>query len=323
MEMSNKTTIGAFVLGGFILIMGVIIFFGNFNLFSAPFRAAVVFQDSISGLSIGAPVNFRGVRVGTVESISIKYNRKTHTAYIPVIIQLDPKKVTVTNKDRQNAPVEFTRLVALGLRAELNLQSFVTGQSQINLDFQRGSPMTLHPEVTDLPEIPTTPSAIEVMTKQLSKLPLQEISNNLVESLRSIKSLSAKLDAELPDLIKSFKGTSEEAHKAIAQTQGTITEVSKRLDTTLVNVSKMAKDSDAQINSRGQELRTLLLTSNTTILNAQEALKNIKDITSPRSPTRMNLNAGLNDLAATAASLRGFANEIERNPQLLLMGRRQ
>ncbi|QNT77705.1 MlaD family protein [Entomobacter blattae] len=322
----NKTTVGAFVLGGFILLLSVIFFFGKFNIFSSPFRAAVVFQDSISGLSIGAPVTFRGVKVGSVQSISIKFDRKAHTAYIPVIVQLDPSKITVTGRDKDtenDSPIRFSRLIELGLRAQLNLQSFVTGQSQINLDFARDVAPVFHPNVTSLPEIPTEPSTFEQVTKQISQLPLQEISHNLVNSLHSIKSLADKLDTTLPDLLASFKGTSEEAHKALSKSETVMGDVSQKLDLTLVNLSRLAKNSDTQINARGAELHTLLVTSNQTIKDSQVVIKALQEISSPRSTIRMNLNAGINDLAATAASLRGFANEIERNPQLLLMGRRQ
>ena len=65
----RQTAIGAFVFGGLVLAFGAVILFGNFRLFSPTTKAAVVFQGSISGLSVGAPVTFRGVRVGAVEGI--------------------------------------------------------------------------------------------------------------------------------------------------------------------------------------------------------------------------------------------------------------
>ena len=60
-----------------------------------------------------------------------------------------------------------------GLRAELNTQSFVTGQSQIDLDFDQSAPAVMHPNVTSLPEIPTRLSTIQRVQKQLSQLPLR------------------------------------------------------------------------------------------------------------------------------------------------------
>ena len=77
MRGNGQTLVGAFVLGGIVLALGAIVLFGKFNLFNPAVRAAVVFEDSIAGLSVGAPVTFRGVRVGAVESIAIQFDPKT------------------------------------------------------------------------------------------------------------------------------------------------------------------------------------------------------------------------------------------------------
>ena len=138
---AKQTVIGAFVFGGLVLAIGAIVLFGNFRLFSPTMRAAVVFQGSISGLSVGAPVTFRGVRVGAVESIVLQFDPQTHTAYIPVTVQLEPDRVRVMGDDSSARRVlDLSSLAARGLRAELNTQSFVTGQSQIDLDFDQSAP---------------------------------------------------------------------------------------------------------------------------------------------------------------------------------------
>ena len=155
MAADRQTAIGAFVFGGLVLALAAIVLFGNFRLFNPTSRAAIVFQGSISGLSVGAPVTFRGVRVGAVDSISLQFDPQARTAYIPVTIQLEPERVSLTGgATPTQKTLNLPELVARGLRAELVTQSFVTGQSQINLDFDSSSAATLHPNVTSLPEIP-------------------------------------------------------------------------------------------------------------------------------------------------------------------------
>ncbi len=129
MAADRQTAVGAFVLGGTVLALSAIVLFGKFNIFGTTTRAVVVFQDSISGLSIGAPVTFRGVRVGAVDSIVIQFDPTTRTAYIPVTVQLEPDRVRVSRGGNSDV-VDLSRLIARGLRAELNTQSFVTGQSE-------------------------------------------------------------------------------------------------------------------------------------------------------------------------------------------------
>jgi paraquat-inducible protein B len=324
MAMERQTTIGAFVLGGIVLALGAIVFFGNFRLFSPTRRAAIVFQGSVSGLSVGAPVTFRGVRVGAVDSITIQFDARTQTAFIPVTLQLDPGRVRVT-RDAQDRDfnIDLDSLIQRGLRAELNTQSFVTGQSEINLDFDPSSAAVLHPDITQLTEIPTRASTIERVTQQISQLPLRELADNADAALKSIRTLSDKLDTSLPALIDSLKATSDGSSHAIDAATKAITDLQGRLDTTLGHFSQLAIDANQTLTQRSADLHTLLVTTNQTVQQTHETLNDLRSLTSNRGEARANIEATLRDLAASAASLRGFASDVEHNPQLLLTGRRQ
>jgi paraquat-inducible protein B len=321
MAADRQTTVGAFVLGGTVLALGAVIFFGKFNLFNPPRRAMIVFQDSISGLAVGAPVTFRGVRVGAVDGIALEFDPKTRAAYIPVTVQLDPNSVRVVRDNERNA-VDLERLIAGGLRAELNTQSFVTGSSEINLDFDSASAAVFHANITALPEIPTRQSTIQRVKEQLSQLPLRELADNTNATLQSLRGLSEKLDNNLPPLVESLKATSEKSAQAVDIAARAIKELQERLDTTLSDISRLAASGDQQLTQRGAELHTLLASSNQTILQARDMLNDLKSLTSNRAAARANIDSTLRDLATAAASLRGFANDVEHNPQLLLTGRK-
>jgi len=325
----RQATIGAFVLGGIILGLGAIIFFGNFRLFQPIETAAVVFQGSISGLSVGAPVTFRGVRVGAVERITIQYEPKNKTAYIPVILRLEPDRVRVAGQAGPSVGVDMPSLIARGLRAELRTQSFVTGQSLIDLDIDPDSPAVLHPDVTALIEIPTRQSAFQRVTEQLQDLPLRELVGNANAMLISTRNLADKLDEDIPPLVASLKATSESvrvtsdgAQQTVGEANKAITDLQARLDTTLDRIGVLIANSDAQVLQRSTDLHTLLTSANQSVQQTHELLNNLNSLTSSRGETRANLEATLRDLAATAASLRGFASDVEHNPQLLLTGRR-
>jgi len=319
----KQTTIGAFVFGGFVLAMGAVVLFGNFRLFSPTSRAAVVFQGSISGLSVGAPVTFRGVRVGAVEGIVLQFDARARAAYIPVTLQLEPDRVRVMGEGGSaHGMLDLPELVARGLRAELNTQSFVTGQSQIDLDFDQSAPAVLHPNVTSLPEIPARLSTIQRVQKQLSQLPLEDLVANANGTLQSLRALSERLDNDLPPLVASVRATSEGSARAVDAATKAVTSLQSRLDDTLTRVTAFIATGDQQLSQRGADLHTLLVSSTQTMQQARETLNDLRSLTSSRGETRANLDATLRDLAAAAASLRGFANDVEHNPQLLLTGRR-
>jgi paraquat-inducible protein B len=266
-------------------------------------------------------VTFRGVRVGAVEGILIQFDPTAQVATIPVTVQLEPSRVRVTTEGGAPA-VELPELITRGLRAELNTQSFVTGQSEIDLDFDPASPAVLHPGSTDLPKIPTRQSAIQRVKEQLSQLPLRELVADASATLQSLRALSGRLDGTLPPLIESLRATSDHTTQGADAAAGAIQHLQVRLDATLGEVGKVAATGDRQLNQRGAELHTLLAASTQAIQQARDVLGGVQGLTSDRTAAHVNLEAALRDLAAATASLRGLASAVERNPQLLLTGRR-
>jgi paraquat-inducible protein B len=281
----------------------------------------VVFQGSIAGLAVGAPVTFRGVRVGAVESVGIEFDPKTEVAYIPVTVRLTPYQQPGA-RQQVNGPDDLTKLITRGLRAELNVQSFVTGQSQINLDFDPSSPAVLHPDLTSLPEIPTRQSTLQRATEELRQLPLRELADDTTSTLQALRGLTEKLDKNLPPLVDSLKSTSDRSGVLVDNANGTITALQTKLDTTLDALGALAKTSEQQVRERGGDLHALLTNSDETLRQMRGLLTDVKGLTSDRAASRANLEATLRDLAAAAASLRGFAHDVEHDPQLLLTGRK-
>ncbi|MCX2561581.1 MlaD family protein [Acetobacter farinalis] len=312
---NRKTLIGAFVLGGGALALAVIVFFGHMRLFSSSREAVVVFENSITGLSVGAPVNFRGVKVGSVERISLRFDPLDHKAYIPVELTLDPEQVHIVPDERGKQAVGMHQMIANGLRAELNLQSFVTGQSNIELDFDKSVPAILHPRITNELEIPARLSPIERLKDSLGQLPVKEIASHTDETLLSIRTLSDKMNTDIPPLIASIKTLSDRSHETAQATTDAIRDLQAKLDTTLLKMDQFLQTGTNQLASRSADMHA-------TLASATKTLDTLQAMLSPRSIDRANLDAALRDIAAAAASLRGFSSDVERNPQLLLMGRR-
>ncbi len=322
MKVSAQAWVGAFVLGGIALALAAIVLFGNLSLFNPSISAAVVFQNSIAGLSVGAPVTFRGVRVGSVESIGIEFDPKTQIAYIPVTVRLRPAPPP-GGKPRMDYPGTIEDLLKRGLRAELVVQSFVTGQSQIDLDFDPSSPAVTHPDITALPEIPVRQSTLQRATEQLGQLPLHELSDNTVATLNSLRSLTERLNSDLPPLVDSLKATSDRTGQTAAAAGQAIQDLRGQLTTTLAAIARTADAGTAQLQQRGGDLHQFLARSEETMTRMRDLVAQVKALTSEHSASRQDIDSALRDLAAAAASLRGFASDVEHDPQLLLTGRKQ
>jgi paraquat-inducible protein B len=315
-ESTNRTTaLGIFVIFGGMLALFIVMAFGHMRLFAPSREAVVVFQNSITGLAVGAPVNFRGVKVGTVKSISLRFDPMDRNAYIPVVLTLDPDQIHVVRNGPGGTTISIQQLIASGLRAELNLQSFVTGHSNIELDFDKSVPPLLHPRITDLPEIPVRLSTMEKLKDSLGQIPIKDISRHVDTALLSITDLSNILRHDLPPLVASIKATSDQSREAVNAATQAIHVLQDKLVVTLNKTDTMLDAGTHQLNARGDDLHA-------TLASATRTLDSLQGVLSPRSTDRANLDAALRDIAATAAALRGFANDVERNPQLLLMGRR-
>jgi len=130
----NKTLIGVFVTVAIALIVITVLMLGSGRLFRHYPKYVMYFEGSVKGLSIGSPVLFRGVRVGSVTDIGMEFNLSDLSILIPVYAEFGESKSNVSNSDmltgdRAVMRQELTKaLINKGLRAQLELQSVVTGQ---------------------------------------------------------------------------------------------------------------------------------------------------------------------------------------------------
>jgi len=95
--MNKKTSpalIGAFVVGAVVLLVIAVIAFGSGRLFRQTKEFVLYFDGTVNGLHIGAPVKFKGVEIGSVKNILLQLDNDTRVDKIPVIIEIDLKKLT-------------------------------------------------------------------------------------------------------------------------------------------------------------------------------------------------------------------------------------
>ncbi len=322
MGSARLAAVGLFVLVGVALGFATVAVFGRLDLFGETRAAEIVFDGSVSGLGVGSPVTFRGVRVGAVSSVAIAFDPRSREAHIPVKIELTESKVVLPSS-YEGASAPISQWVADGLRARVVPVSLISDQSEIDLDFDRSAPARLHPDLADLPEIPVNGAGGGKVADVLSRLPLKDMVDNAIVAMQSVHRLADALATSLPPVLDSTMSSSVKAGQALDAARNAVEELQSRMDTTLAAIDQLSGSADRQLNGRGADLHALLVTSNQAISNARDVLSNLKGMTDARSADRANLEAALNDLSDASVALRGFANDIEQNPRLLLTGRRQ
>jgi len=180
---ANKTVIGAFVVGAVVLLIVGIVVFGSGLLFKVSDKYILFFDGSVKGLSVGAPVIFRGVQIGNITQISLVYEPQDRNVLIPVVIDVELSRV-------KGAPEKFgypdyALLVKEGLRAKLEIQNFITGQLMLSLDFNPDKPEKLYGLIRTYPELPTLPISPDIF-EAMNELPIKEISDNLAKTVSGL-----------------------------------------------------------------------------------------------------------------------------------------
>jgi paraquat-inducible protein B len=325
-KQANKTLIGAFVLGSLVLIVAGVVVFGSGKFFSKVNKNVLFFDGSVKGLQIGAPVMFRGVQIGHVTNIVLEVNAKDLTAFIPVYTEIYPQKL-VPLGDNPNFDQRYLEaLIEKGLRAQLQMQSFVTGQLMVNLDFYPNTPIRLVGLEKKYPEIPTIPSSLEQLTKRFEELPLKEIADRLNETLAGINrlvnsrdlqasigslnqllkntdALVKHLNTEVGPLASDIRGTADAARKAFVQAEKTLT---------------FSEGVPGQIAS---SIRETLLSAQATLKETNKAVENINGIAVQNANLGYEIGRTLEQIAELSRSIRVLADYLERHPEALLRGK--
>src|SRR5262245_47241755 len=326
----SPAMIGAFVLGAIALIVIAILVFGSGRLFRQTRTFALYFDNSVNGLRVGAPVKLKGVEIGSVKDIKILVAQGTGGDKIPVIIEIDLKKLTrrgaAAAAEATVDPAAMQKVIVdRGLRGQLDMESLVTGLLYIALDFFPGTPIDLVQTPGgkyDYPEIPTLPTTLEqakgALIRVISKL--QEI---------DFKELDANLQATLKGINRTVNSPEiESVLRSLAR-------VMPKVDEAVVNIRNLAGTLDGKVKILADDLQDTSGDARIALKQATEALKqaeetmkradgavaNIETLSDLDSPVNYELVKGLRDVSSAARSLRALTDYLERNPRAPIFGK--
>ena len=331
----SSTTIGAFVLASLALAGVAAVILGSGKLLQRPHNYICMFQGGLNGLKVGAPVKVRGVQIGVVKQISLSLHegqgelRQISIARMPmpVILELDEREFNSKGgKSEAFQQKELDQMIKDGLRAQLNMESLLTGLLYVDLDFHPNTPVNLYvqPGSGPYPEIPTIPTSLEQIredaTKALAKIEKVDF-NKLVDSLTDAGVAVAGLAGD------------HELHQAIASVNRIVGDPDLKravdhLDETLVNVNQAVISVKNTIDRTGIKIDPLIASFQKAsgdlqlaLAQARSTLASAQLILSPGSPMTHKLDATLGELADASRSIHDLADYLQRNPSALIRGK--
>ena len=331
---ANKTLVGGFVVGGVALAVIAVAVFGSGRFFQKRAEYVMYFPGSIYGLNTGAPVYFRGVKVGEVKKIFMRYNGQDMSIKIPVVVELGGAELQAVNIGEDQLSGNriagnrkfIEELIGRGLRAQLGQQSFLTGQLMVVLDFFPDAPDERKDSLLDYPEIPTVPTKIEEISEYLKEFSLKEVTERLNGSLEGIDRLINSPD--LKEGIKSLNLLLLHIDQFVGKVDQQIAPISTGFRDALSDARKMVNNLDSAMQPLGVEAESVLAEAKKTMKVAQASLKRASELASSMdtktdgiSLAQYEFTAAMQEFAAAAASFRVFIDYFERNPEMLFRGK--
>lgn len=320
---ANPTAIGLFMIGALVLTVIGVAVLASAAWFQKRSTFISYFGESVNGLEVGAPVKFQGVPVGSVTDLLIRIEQTDKTFEVPVQYEVDLTRLTSQAGTFVNLADEgvLRRQIADGLRAQLQMESIVTGLLYIELTYRSDAPPPeLSQGSTTYPEIPTTPSLLAAFGTQagslvgevfqilfrvnemLEAVDMEGLNASVVASAQSVERLADSREiraafGEVPALTAQFNQTMAEMQGLAEQLGEAVGPLQARLDSTNVQVILTLQAMQQTL----EGTQGLLSTDSGVGYQMQEALAGMKD-------------------AADALHL--LARSLERNPDMLLRGKK-
>jgi paraquat-inducible protein B len=294
------------------------------------------------------------VRIGAVTGVQVQYLTREGAFRVPVFIDIEPGRVKEVGGEDQPREGEafLTFLIARGLRAQLQLQSLVTGQLSVQLGFHPGTPVRLVGGDGDVPEIPTIPSALAQastaarnLLERLEQLPLDQLFAHLLGTVQGLDRLvnAPEVFAALRSLEHTLATTQQLLARVNGQVPGLLDEVGGTVTaarTVLTDLQQLVRHVDGHVTPLADGVQETLGTARATLRDGQQFLRHVdgrvarlagglEDTSEAARATLVQaqrrldpqLSEALREVSAAARAVRVLADYLERNPHALVFGK--
>ena len=330
---ASPFAIGAFVVGALAVLIAALLALPGQNWFKRPERVVMFFSGSVFGLQKGAPVVFRGVRIGDVTDITVHYDSQADSFAIPVIAALDADAVRGLDGRMGNDDIghALPTLIKRGLTAQLGTQSLLTGQLYVDLDFRTKPRGKVHGGYRgDATEIPTSATAFQALKDQLESVDLRKIVDDLSQIANSARQLIAA--PELKQGLKDFAATAGHARKLAAQLDRRATPLTQGAERAIASVDragdKVASAAD-KLGTGADRASELLDPKGPVVSDLQRAISelarasaSLHEAADSDGPLLQQTERTMRELSQAARALRQLATSLEAQPEALLRGRK-
>jgi paraquat-inducible protein B len=317
MSQKPKTVaIGAFVIGAIMIAIGTLTLLLG-SVFKHEEKVVMVFDGSVKGLNVGAPLTLRGVKVGAVTDIQLILEPDKSNVTMMVEANFDPKnirRIGVADSDL------IEELISRGMRAQLNIQSLLTGLLYVELDFYPDSPLNLADIDSPYVQLPTIPTNLQRIAKKLEDIDIARVTDELEAISTGIKSLVSGEDFQA--LPTNVTRTLDSLSDLSSRLQEQLASTGPKLDTVLDKTATTVSTANTEIPKLATQVESNLKTLNEAIAAFKHGMSGVDGLVAPDSPTLYELNNALKEMTRAGRSLQSLADALEAQPESVIRGKR-
>ena len=321
---ASKTLIGAFVIGAIVLAVAAILVIGSGKFFTDKEYFILYFDGTVEGLTIGSPVQFRGVKIGSVKDIGIRFNSDDFSFLIPVVIELSGVPLDkIDEKYNRNENEYIKLLISKGLKAQLEVRSIVTGQLAVNLDFFPNKETKINNLSKEYVEIPTIPMSLEEISKTLQDIPYKELYHKIDRTIEGLNRLvnSTEMTESLKALNHGLKESVKISKTINAQLEPTILslrETSDAIRGTFLKVEEALSGKDGI----PEQIKETLKVAQSAIVQAEKTLVVVQKNLGDNSILMQEVNNTMEEITKTSRSIRFLTEYLQTHPESLISGKK-
>jgi paraquat-inducible protein B len=318
---SHPRLVGAFVLGAIALVAGAIVLFSSAGWLQKRDRFSIYFPGSVRGLNPGAPITFRGIKIGEVAEVKAFLTGKPDPPIqIEVVVDFIGSVVETPPGVRRPfaglTTAEFARaLIERGIRGKLQSQSLLTAQKYVEFDFLPDEPARLSGLNPRYPELPTTPTALEKMGdkfeqffSKLAELPLDQMLEDVRDAIRSLRELLGA-----PELRGAFR----KADRAMGDLSPTLGEARR----TLADARKLLDTVGREVEGTSGSARETLADLRRTLDQAGRSLEQLDRTLGGADEARVSAARTLEELERSLRALRNLVDYVQTHPEAIVIGK--
>lgn len=255
---TDKALIGSFFTGAVLLVTAAVFVFGSGSFFTEKNVFILYFKGSVQGLNVGSPVVLRGVKIGSVRDIRINADSQKRSFSIPVFIEVRKDCIVMQEEGGRDITMEgdLDYFISQGLRAQLEIQSMVTGQLLIALDFHPERKARFSGIKSEFHEIPTISSDIEELTRKIKQVPIEEIFNKL---LSVISGIEATLNSEtVEEMVCSLALMLKNTNQLVKNVDNALPGLLEKTDVLIKDIHGLVGHTDEKLVWTGDALKKII-----------------------------------------------------------------